>query len=88
MAGQLIPAPALAPPALDRLTPAQRGRVWLELLATGEKLVLAGLRRELGPDAELRQAYQEWYRQRMEEHDRVLEDMLRRLNRGGRRRAS
>ena len=83
MAGQLIPPPELAPPPLEGMTPAQRGKAWLGLLATGEKLVLSGLRRDLAPGGDLRAAYQEWYRQRMVEHDQVIEGMLRRMSQGG-----
>jgi hypothetical protein len=83
LAGQLIPPPELAPPGLDRLTPAQRGQAWLGLLKTGENLVLAGLRRDIGPDGDLRAAYQAWYWERMAEHDRMIERMLQRMSRKG-----
>jgi hypothetical protein len=48
------------------------GAEWLDLLHTGEKLLLAGLRREIGPDGDLRAAYRSWYREQMDEHDRLV----------------
>jgi hypothetical protein len=81
VAGQLIPPPELAPPALDRLTPAQRGEAWLNLLRLGEDFVLTRLRRQVGPDGDVRAAYQAWYWERMAEHDRMIEQMLRRMSR-------
>ena len=83
VAGQLIPPPELAPPGLERLTYSQRCEAWLGILKTGENLVLAALRREIGPEGDLRAAYQAWYSERMAEHDRMIERMLQRISRKG-----
>jgi hypothetical protein len=48
------------------------GAEWLDMLATGEKLLCAGLRREIGPDGDLRAAYRKWYEEQMREHDELL----------------
>ncbi len=61
------------PPAAPRCVPKQGcGAEWLDLLHTGEKLLLAGLRREIGPTGDLRAAYRNWYREQMDEHDRLV----------------
>jgi hypothetical protein len=83
VAGQLIPPPELAPPSLERLTPGQRIEAWLSLLRLGENLVLERLRQEVGPNGDVRAAYQAWYWERMAEHDRMIEGMLQRMSRKG-----
>ena len=45
---------------------------WLDLMATCEHFLLAGLRREIGPGGDLMAAYRHWYAEQMEEHDRVM----------------
>jgi hypothetical protein len=44
------------------------------------KLILAGLRREVGPDGDVQATYRRWYEQQMEEHDRKVTRMLQRMN--------
>ena len=48
------------------------GAEWLDMLRTGEKLVLAGLRREIGPAGDLQAAYRRWYEEQMREHDELV----------------
>ncbi len=72
MAGQLIPPPELAPPIPDGLTPEQRVALWADLYNAGEKLLLAGLRRDIGPDGDLIQAYRDWLRRYYDDHDQIL----------------
>ena len=79
MAGQLLPPPEFAPSDLGEMPVERRVAVWLDMLNTGYKLVLAGLRHEIGPDGDLQAAYREWYAGQMEEHDRKLERMMRRM---------
>ncbi len=77
-------APAeFAPPALDHTTPQQRIALWLDLVEACDQLVLAGLRREIGPSGDLRAAYRQWYAEQMEEHDRMILHLAARLNRRG-----
>jgi hypothetical protein len=57
MAGQLIPDPELAPPVPEDLIPSQAFALWVDLMNSCEQLLLAGLRREIGPDGDLRAAY-------------------------------
>jgi hypothetical protein len=71
--------PASAPSS--ETTSEQRIRIWLDLLGAGHKLVLAGLRREVGPDGDVREAYRRWYAEQMAEHDRVVTRMLERMKR-------
>jgi hypothetical protein len=57
-------------------TPAQRVAAWVDLMNATEQFVLAGLRREIGEDGDLRAAYRAWYDRQMEEHDKMIEHML------------
>jgi hypothetical protein len=79
MASDLIPPPGSEPYVADSLTPQQSIASWIDLMKACDKLLLAGLRREVGPDADLRAAFREWYKRHMEEHDRMLERMVRRM---------
>ncbi len=64
MAGQLIPPPELAPPPLARdMPPQQRYIVWLDMPASGEKLLVAGLRDKVGDGGDWKRALQCWYDQ-------------------------
>jgi hypothetical protein len=83
MAGQLIPPPELAPPIPDNLTPTQRIALWMGVMKICEQFLLAGLRREIGPNGDLRAAYRRWYAAQMEEHDRTIRRMLEELSRRG-----
>ena len=87
MSGQLIPPPELAPPIPDDLSPEERIQLWVDLMNTCEQFLLAGLRREVGPDGDVQEAYRRWYRERMEEHDRtmlrMIEEFHRRTSNGG-----
>ncbi len=66
--------------------------MWMDLVDACEQLLLAGLRREIGPEGDLKAAYRRWYAQQMEEHDRTMlhmaEEFQRRMDqferRGGR----
>ena len=44
---------------------------------------LAGLRREIGPEGDLKAAYRRWYADEMEEHDRTMLHMMQELERRG-----
>lgn len=83
MAGQLIPPPELAPPIPENLTPAQRIALWMGMMNVCEQFLLAGLRREIGPNGDLREAHRRWYATQMEEHDRAMKRMLEELSRRG-----
>jgi hypothetical protein len=48
------------------------GREWLSLFDISERLLLAGLRRRIGPDGDLKAAYRQWYCEQMDEHDRLV----------------
>jgi hypothetical protein len=73
----------LAPRVPADATPAQCIAAWIDLMNACEQFLLAGLRREIGPDGDLRAAYRRWYAERMEEHDRMHEQLAERLNRSG-----
>jgi hypothetical protein len=50
---------------------------------TCEQLLLAGLRREVRPDGDVRAAYRRWYTERMNEHDRTLRHTMEEFRRRG-----
>jgi len=73
----------LAPRVPDDATPAQCVAMWVDLMNACEQFLLAGLRREIGPQGDLRAAYRQWYAERMEEHDRMIRQLARRLSASG-----
>ena len=75
MAGQLIPPPGFEPQVPADATPEQCIRMWVDLMDAAEQFLLAGLRREIGPDGDLKAAYRKWYAEQMEEHDRMIRRM-------------
>ena len=73
----------LAPQVPEESTPQERIAMWVDLMNACDELVLAGLRREIGPDGDLRAAYRQWYAAQMEEHDRMIVHLAVRLGRCG-----
>ena len=67
---QLIPPPELSPPPQNVTSPTERLVAWCDLMNTCEHFLLAGLRRKIGPDGDIRLAYRNWYRRQCEEKDR------------------
>jgi hypothetical protein len=87
MPRELLPPPELAPPIPHETTFQERLAMWVDLMNTCEQFLLAGLRREIGPDGDLDAAYRRWYEERCEQHDRevlhTLAEFQRRLGRDG-----
>ncbi len=81
MAGQLIPPPGCESKVPDDATPEQCIRLWADLMDACEQFLLARLREEIGPDGDLKAAYCQWYREQMEEHDRMMHQMVTAFNR-------
>lgn len=81
MAGELLPPPDLAPPVPHDTTFQERLDLWVDVMNTCEQFLLAGLRREIGPDGDLDAAYRRWYEERMEEHDRDMLHLLAEMHR-------
>lgn len=77
MSDALTPKPngSMAEP----LTPAQGVAAWLDLMNTCEAFLLAGLRRQVGPEGDVQAVYRRWYAERMEEHDRDMFRMIERF---------
>lgn len=67
----------LRPP--EGATRAQCVEMWIDLMNVCDELLLARLRREVGPEGDVMAAYREWYRRDREEHERALIRMLERL---------
>lgn len=53
---------------------------WLDLMRTNDKLLLAGLRRKIGPEGDLQAAYREWYADHVRDHDAVMQRVARQLS--------
>ncbi len=82
---ELLPPPELAPPPLpERLTIEQRIAVWVDLMNACDAMVLAGLRRRIGPDGDLKAAFRRWHAAQMEEHDKMIVQWAKRLAEGDR----
>jgi hypothetical protein len=56
---------------------------WMDLMETSEQFLLAGLRRRIGPDGDLNQAYREWYKAQLANRDGEIAQMLSRSRRLG-----
>jgi len=81
MSGQLIPPPGHEPRVSDDATPEQCIALWVDLMDAADQFLLAGLRREIGPEGDLKAAYREWYRNEMEDHFRTTCGMADEFNR-------
>lgn len=79
MSSELLPPVEIAPSDLTDKSKEELAAVWLDMLNTGYKLVLAGLRRKCNTDEDLRVAYRSWYAEQMADHDRTIERMLWRM---------
>ncbi len=64
-------------------TPEQCIALWVDLMDACEQFLLAGLRREIGPDGDLKAAYRAWYVAQMAEHDRTMLHMMAEFERRG-----
>lgn len=65
---QLIPPPDQSPPGIGHLSPAERVRLWAQIVDEGDRLVFAGfLRRHHGDEAAARRAAEEWLDRRADE---------------------
>lgn len=71
----------LLPSIPDDSTPQQRIAVWMDVCDACEQFLLAGLRREIGPDGDLQEAYRQWRGQYREEHDRTMQHMMEEIKR-------
>ena len=81
VAGQLLGPADLCASVPPTATPEQCVREWLDLMNTCDQFLLAGLRREIGPDGDLRAAYRRWYADEMEQHDRMMSHLMEEFHR-------
>jgi hypothetical protein len=63
--------------------PGQYIAAWADLTDACEQFLLAGLRREIGPDGDLKAAYGKWYAERMQQHDQAMLRMMAEFERRG-----
>jgi hypothetical protein len=47
-------------------------RAWVDVMESCHQILLAGLRASAGEDGDVQAAYREWYRLRMQDHDRMV----------------
>jgi hypothetical protein len=83
MVNQLIPPSGMDAQVGATLSSDERLALWAELVDASEALLLAGLRRQIGPDGDLREAHRRWYAQWMDDHDRYLRLQAENLHRRG-----
>ena len=83
MAEQSIPPWELTAEVPEGATPEECIAMWMDLNRACEQFLLAGLRREIGPDGDLRAAHRQWYAKHMEEHDRAMFHMMEEFGRRG-----
>jgi hypothetical protein len=81
MANNLIPPAEQQPSVPPELSREQRIVLWAEWLDTCEEFLLAGLRRQVGPDGDLRAAYRHWHAEQMAMHDRTMLHLVDEFNR-------
>jgi hypothetical protein len=55
--------------------------LWMEVTDACEQLLLARLRRKVGPDGDLAAAYRRWQADYRQEHDRTMFRLMERLGR-------
>jgi len=67
------------PSLLANASPAQCISRWLDLMRTADKLLLAGIRRDLGPGGDANEAYRRWHADHMEEHHEAVKQMIQHL---------
>jgi len=79
VAGQLIPLPEMAAQVGNELSPTQCVQLWVELMATCDDLLRAGLLHTVDDRKDLPDAYKQWYKQKMIDHDRMIAHMAERL---------
>jgi len=87
MGHPLLAPPELATDDLAHLTAEQRIALWADLLDACEQFLLAGLRRQVGPDGDVAVAYRVWHEAHMAEHDRTMRHMVEELGRRSARHA-
>ncbi len=75
----LIPPLGMEPTLPKNISLDQRIAVWIDLMDTADELLLAGLRREVGPDGDLREAYRRWFADYRADHDKANRRMMEKL---------
>ncbi|MFZ5831489.1 MAG: hypothetical protein ACOY3P_15505 [Planctomycetota bacterium] len=88
MVGQSLGDADLQASVPEDATPQQCIRALLDLIGACEKFLLAGLRREVGPEGDLRAAYRRWYAAQMETHDQMMVHLMEEFTRREGSRAS
>lgn len=76
----LLESVDLAPSVPQGATPSQCVEMWIDLMNACDEFLLAALRRELGPEGDVRAAFRKWYWEQVDEHDKATFRMLERLD--------
>ena len=82
MTNQWIPPTEEAPTLPLGISRQDALRIWIDLMKASDKLVMAGLVREVGSE-NLRDAYRAWYAEQAERHGRHMAQLAKRLNIAG-----
>jgi len=69
----------MAAPVGKDLSTAQRVELWVQLMATCDELLRAGLLNSVDDENGLREAYRQWYKLEMSNHDRMILRLAERL---------
>ncbi len=82
MRNQLIPPRDLAPVLPPQTTAAESVRIWIDLMKSTEKMLLAGLAREVGPDLAT-DAHRRWCAEQFERHGAHMVALASKLRNAG-----
>jgi hypothetical protein len=83
MGSQLIPRQGMDPLGVRHLTSEQRFALWAEYMDLAHEMLMAGLRRKVGPSGDVEDAYRGWYERQMENHDAMMRKMAENLYQRG-----
>jgi hypothetical protein len=78
---ELIPPIHLAPPSVGHLPVSKRIELWADLVDSCQALLIAGLRKRIGPEGDLQAAYREWNQKYLENRERAQIQFLENLSR-------
>jgi hypothetical protein len=80
MTYQLLPPPDLDHPLPDHLSHEQLASLWIDILETGETLLMAGIRARLPLGGDVTAVHRAWYEGYCRDHLAMLERMADRFN--------
>ncbi len=76
---ELLPRPELSHTLPQGVSQDQCIAMWIDLVDTTDAVLLAGLRRTVGADGDLRAAYRRWQDDYRVEHDKITKRVMKAL---------